>query len=445
MIFEAEKVSTQIKDRSDWDISEWLEKNKVTELPLGFTNFKDGNIPLDRKQIVKPESERNAKIERINQEARQSKAAIKRQKEADRIKRQKAIEAKRIERAIAKLNRDATKKEQAAIKAELKTLGRTQAQIDRADRIKRQVPLLKDFRSKAQMGDMQAMSTMLGFKKDIISKLSSGGVALSAKRLALLEEILPTFQYGTHMDRTKVVAKEISPKRAIWVRNHEAKNAALAKGHREFVGFCHKENKETIFNIYTTRNVSACASCAKALQKKKRKLITKRPREVSENRKRMLKAIKNPTKNPKCKAPSAESLRLKRLAEAKSEAIKNREKSFIAECKKCGPAKFILQAGSKVFCHPCHLAHVERLKQKRMTKEQMSSLEQKRKRFTYNSELAEQTKLQGSRYFNGLCEKCGLTEFRIVGGGRKYHCVHCSKISAQKYKKWKRENAGVTA
>lgn len=290
MIFEAEKVSTQIKDRSDWDISEWLEKNKVTELPLGFTNFKDGNIPLDRKQIVKPESERNAKIERVNKEARQSKASQARQKEAERIKRQKAIEAKRIERAIAKLERDATKKEQAAIKVELKALGRTQAQIDRADRIKRQVPLLKDFRSKAQMGDMQAMSTMLGFKKDIISKLSSGGVALSAKRLALLEEILPTFQYGTHMDRTKVVAKEISPKRAIWVRNHEAKNAALAKGHREFVGFCHKENKETIFNIYTTRNVSACASCAKALQKKKRKLITKRPREVSENRKRMLKA-----------------------------------------------------------------------------------------------------------------------------------------------------------
>ncbi|MEG0346753.1 MAG: hypothetical protein RR605_01775 [Acinetobacter sp.] len=290
MIFEAEKVSTQIKDRSDWDISEWLEKNKVTELPLGFTNFKDGNIPLDRKQIVKPESERNAKIERVNKEARQSKASQARQKEAERIKRQKTIEARKIEREIAKLNRDATKKEQAAIKAELKALGRTQAQIDRADRIKRQVPLLKDFRSKAQMGDMQAMSTMLGFKKDIISKLSSGGVALSAKRLALLEEILPTFQYGTHMDRTKVVAKEISPKRAIWVRNHEAKNAALAKGHREFVGFCHKENKETIFNIYTTRNVSACASCAKALQKKKRKLITKKPREVSENRKRMLKA-----------------------------------------------------------------------------------------------------------------------------------------------------------
>ena len=161
--------------------------------------------------------------------------------------------------------------------------------------------------------------------------------------------------------------------------------------------------------------------------------------------KRIAKAIKKPTKNPKRKVPSAESLRLKRLTEAKSEAIKNGEKSFIAECKKCGPAKFILQAGVKVFCHPCHLAHVERLRQKRMTKEQVSTLEQKRKRFTYNSELAEQTKLQGLRYFNGLCEKCGLTEFRIVGGGRKYHCVHCSKASAQKYKKWKRENTGATA
>lgn len=173
--------------------------------------------------------------------------------------------------------------------------------------------------------------------------------------------------------------------------------------------------------------------------------IKKLVKSFEYSEKRIAKAIKNPTKSPKRKTPSAESLRLKRLAEAKSEAIKNGEKSFIAECKKCGPAKFILQAGSKVFCHPCHLSHVERLRQKRMTKEQVSSLEQKRKRFTYNSELAEQTKLQGSRYFNGLCEKCGLTEFRVVGGGRKYHCVHCSKISAQKYKKWKRENTGVTA
>lgn len=173
--------------------------------------------------------------------------------------------------------------------------------------------------------------------------------------------------------------------------------------------------------------------------------IKKLVKSFEYSEKRIAKAIKKPAKSPKCKVPSAESLRLKRLAEAKSEAIKNGEKSFIAECKKCGPAKFILQAGSKVFCHPCHLSHVERLKQKRLTKEQVSSLEQKRKRFTYNSELAEQTKLQGLRYFNGLCEKCGLTEFRIVGGGRKYHCVHCSKASAQKYKKCKRENTGATA
>src|SRR5690606_31011548 len=124
MIFETEKVSTQVKDRSDWDISEWLNQgNKPKTLEFGFTHFPDGVVPLDKKQVVKPEEERNAKLERINQEVRQSKAVIKRQKEADRIKRQKEMEARKIERAIAKLERDAAKKEQAAIKAELKALG----------------------------------------------------------------------------------------------------------------------------------------------------------------------------------------------------------------------------------------------------------------------------------------------------------------------------------
>ena len=172
--------------------------------------------------------------------------------------------------------------------------------------------------------------------------------------------------------------------------------------------------------------------------------IKKLVKSFEYSEKRAVKVAEKP-KEKVSSVPEDERSRLRRVAEAKSEAIKNGEKSFIAECKKCGPAKFILQAGGKVFCYPCHLAHVERLKQKRMTKEQVSTLEQKRKRFTYNSELAEQTKLQGLRYFNGLCEKCGLAEFRIVGGGRKYHCVHCSKASAQKYKKSKRENTGATA
>ena len=291
MIGEKETAPMRIKDRSDWDISEWLNQgNNPKTLEFGFTHFPDGVVPLDKKQVVKPEEERNAKIERVNKEARQSKAAIKRQKEAERIKRQKEMEARKIERAIAKLERDAAKKEQAAIKAELKELGLTQVQVDRAERIKRQMVLLAEFRSKAQLGDIQAMSRMLGFKKDIMSKLAAGGVALNAKRLALLEEILPTFEYGTHINRSKVVAREISPKRQVWIRNHEAKNAALAKGHRKFIGFCHKENKETIFRIYATRDVSACVSCSKASQKRKRELTAKKPREVSENRKRMLEA-----------------------------------------------------------------------------------------------------------------------------------------------------------
>ena len=80
-----------------------------------------------------------------------------------------------------------------------------------------------------------------------------------------------------------------------------------------------------------------------------------------------------------------------------------------------------------------------------MTKEQVNALERKRERFAHNSELAEQTRLQGALYFDGLCEKCGLTEFRVVGKGRKYQCVHCSKASAQKYKKRDQKDLGAKA
>src|SRR5690606_9376199 len=229
MIFEAEKVSTQIKDRSDWDIGEWLEKNKVTELPLGFTNFKDGNIPLDRKQIVKPEAERNAKLERINQEARQSKAVIKRQKEADRIKRQKEMEAKRVEREIQKQARIEAREAGAILQKKQKVLQKAKEQVSRQQIMARQMELLAEFRLNARVGDSQALAKSLGYKSDALCLLASGSRAMSAKRLELLEKILPEFQYGIHLNRTesRVAKSEISHKREVWLRNHEAKKIAM--------------------------------------------------------------------------------------------------------------------------------------------------------------------------------------------------------------------------
>lgn len=150
--------------------------------------------------------------------------------------------------------------------------------------------------------------------------------------------------------------------------------------------------------------------------------------------------------NPKQKVslvPEDERSRLRRVAEAKKEALKSGKKDFIAECKKCGPAKFVFQVGGSAICSKCRSERVKRLKQEKMTKEQVNALERKRERFAHNSELAKQTILQGALYFDGLCEKCGLTEFRVVGKGRKYQCVHCSKASAQKYKKQNQE--GMTA
>ena len=141
--------------------------------------------------------------------------------------------------------------------------------------------------------------------------------------------------------------------------------------------------------------------------------------------------------------PEDERLRLKRVAEAKKEALKSGKSEFIAECKKCGPTKFVFQVGGSAICSHCRSARVKRCSQAKLTKEQVNALERKRERFAHNSELAKQTRLQGALYFDGLCEKCGLTEFRVVGKGWKYQCVHCSNASAQKYKK--QNQGGVAA
>ena len=93
---------------------------------------------------------------------------------------------------------------------------------------------------------------------------------------------------------------------------------------------------------YHTQYLKDAAKGRRKLNAAKWDQIKKLVKSFEYSEKRIAKAIKKPTKSPKRKAPSApsaESLRLKRLAEAKSEAIKNGEKSFIAECKKVWASK----------------------------------------------------------------------------------------------------------
>ena len=74
------------------DVEAWLTKNQITQLPMGFTKFPDGNIPKERAKVVQPEAEREAKIEAINAEVRKVKEATTKAK------------AKALELAQKKLN-----------------------------------------------------------------------------------------------------------------------------------------------------------------------------------------------------------------------------------------------------------------------------------------------------------------------------------------------------
>src|SRR5574344_1438007 len=67
------------------DVEAWFEKNKITELPMGFTHFKDGKIPTVKGRMPGAETE----SERLEKERKiaEANAAIKAQKEADKARR----------------------------------------------------------------------------------------------------------------------------------------------------------------------------------------------------------------------------------------------------------------------------------------------------------------------------------------------------------------------
>lgn len=64
-------------ERLNNEVEAWLAKNQITELPMGFSNFPDGRLPVakgnyaDKKQA---ESESLERIELVNQRVRELQA-----------------------------------------------------------------------------------------------------------------------------------------------------------------------------------------------------------------------------------------------------------------------------------------------------------------------------------------------------------------------------------
>lgn len=90
------------------EVEQWLAQNAVKSLPMGFTHFPDGKLPIDRSRTKESNTERLEK-ERIiaerNEAVRKQKEADKASKLAEQLKRQQDREKWKAETPEQKVKR----------------------------------------------------------------------------------------------------------------------------------------------------------------------------------------------------------------------------------------------------------------------------------------------------------------------------------------------------
>lgn len=127
-----------------------------------------------------------------------------------------------------------------------------------------------------------------------------------------------------------------------------------------------------------------------------------------------------PKKTVQKSEPSAEAIRLRKVAEAKKNALANGEKSFIAPCRNHGETKFFIDETNRIHCGLCRCRHNNKkfFNQEidpKVKEAHLKDLERRRK----NRKLRDEAIEKGENTFNGECKNCGETELKILYTKRK--------------------------
>lgn len=381
------------------DVEAWLAKNQITQLPMGFTKFPDGNIPKERAKVVAPESERNAKIEATNTEARQAREVTKRQqraeakqrKQEERKRRERELESAKQQRALEREKKAEQIKKERQKSVALKKAEKEAEKQDRQLRLQKQKTLLEGFKARARFGDTNKLAKQFGVVWNRINDAIIGRYALTWGRIHELEEIIKNFEYA---DGPALMAMD--KKSFIRIHNMARKKDAVQRGERTFLAYCIKEEKETCFGIYNS-GTTYCISCRSA------KVKQYNNQKLSNNR--ML---------------------------ANDARIRG-EKRFYGECKKHGPVEYVVHA--KV--HRCTKCESDR------AKKSYGPITEKWKRINRNLEAMKQAMERGETHFEGECEKHGMALHKRVMSHGAYgtKCVLCKREANRAYHKRKREQA----
>lgn len=380
------------------DVEAWLAQNIITELPMGFTNFKDGNIPLDRtRKTVISEKESIAKIEATNKAVREGK-----QLSASKQKRVLEVQQRKQEKEVLK-------QEQRRIVAE--------------------------FFSKAKTGDITALGKMVGMPAETLRKVRDGVYLLKPERREKLYSVISAFKYGeiqAAKNQFKLVEFKSTDESSRKMLITTLAKWAQEKGETRFQGKC----KNHGWTEYETKyGKTYCLAC-----RTKHKEVSEAYKQNMLNSAERVKAIQAGEKTYfaicpnhgrteyqvlsnkrgiciECRRNRQGMARIDGLRAAREEAIKKGETRFTFNCHKCGGNEYrVTKAGSHE-CLGC--------KQKRYEAKAKPRLQIARPHMLVNRERRKEAIEQGLKDFTGLCPRHGETRFRVMTNPA-YKCVKCN-------------------
>ena len=227
-------------ERLNSEVESWLAKNQITELPMGFSNFPDGKLPIakgnhaDKKQA---ELESVERIELINQRVRE---AQKRKEERWKQKEQAKAEA------------------------------RERSEFAKKERMKEQILILSKFFKNAIYGDLQTLCDLAMVSQKTIYNAKTGSTLIGKERWDAIKDVIANFKHGERnalaagkklkapTKGRKAIKKEPSVET---LRRAEVKSLAkqaIARGERIFTAPCAKHGY-TSYRVYS--GVSRCLEC----------------------------------------------------------------------------------------------------------------------------------------------------------------------------------------
>ena len=366
------------------DVEAWLEKNKITELPMGFTHFKDGIIPSVKGRMPGAETE----SERLEKERKiaEANAAIKAQKEADKARR--LAEIKKSKQNML----EKAKKQRLQERLKKKAIADAQRRKAQAER------KLEAIRKKTSL----KLVTFAPIDPNVLRKRVVGTLRKTALSTGEKSFDAPCQYHGMtrfrlngnnsayctdcHAERNKVAVanNELLELRK---KNINARLEALKNGESEFLGYC-RHHGHTKYKIYDAQQRGYCLACLDE------RSLNKEKKEVS-------------------------PLKLERLA-ATRQAREQGLKEFVFTCEKHGETIFKLRPTTGADCTACKRER----ERNRMHGKNPSRMEAFKKREERNRAAIEALK-QGETRFTALCEKHGETEFYIGVNGESHRCAKC--------------------